>query len=263
MLLALDVGNSNVTAGLWRGTAWIGEWRIATDARRTAAEYGLYLDAFMTRAGFEPGAVRHVVISSVVPELDAVMVDVARGLTDARPLVVRPGTHSGLDIVYNPPSAVGSDRLAACAAAAERFGVPSVVVDFGTATTISVVDARARFVGGAIAPGVGITAEALARAGARLSRIALAPGAIRLIGRTTAQSMRSGALLGHAAAVEHLLAGVDDELAGPAGRGGRPTVVATGGWSGALAPLVRRIDRVEPRLVLDGLRLIWQREQAA
>ncbi len=259
MLLILDVGNSNVTAGLWRDPNWIGEWRISTDRRRTADEYGVLLGALLKRDGHEFREVDGVVLSSVVPELVAVMVELARSEFGVEPILLSPGVKSGLEIVYDPATSLGPDRLAACVAARDQFGTPVVVVDFGTATTISVVDVADRLIGGAIAPGVGIAADALARAGARLPRIALEPGDIALIGRTTAQSMRSGALLGHAAAINHLLRAIDREL--ETKDDGRATVVATGGWSGTLAPLVPRIDAIEPRLVLNGLRLISQMER--
>ena len=260
MLLVLDIGNSNVTAGLSRDSAWLGEWRLATDVRRTADEYGLLLASLLRRDGIEIEEISHAVLSSVVPGLGSVMADMARSTFALDPIILGPGVRTGLEIVYDPPDSLGSDRLAACLAARERFGAPVIVVDFGTATTISVVDRRSRFIGGVISPGVGITADALALAGARLRRIALDPGEIPLIGRTTEQSMRSGALLGHAASVNGLLQNIDLELG--TADGTRAPVVATGGWSPTLAPLVTRIDHLEARLVLDGLRIAWQYGQA-
>lgn len=258
MLLVLDAGNSTICVGLWSGD-WVGEWRLSTDRRRTADEHGVLFRWLLDRNGHSTGGIDDAVVCSVVPGMESVLADAIRLDFGVDPLVFRPGVRSGLEIVYDPPTSLGGDRLAAAVAARTRFGAPVVVVDFGTATTITVVDARGRLIGGAISSGVGTAADALARAGARLHRIALEPGDIPLIGRTTEQSMRSGALLGHAAAVEHLLTDIDREL-GTAG-GARATVVGTGGWSRTLGPLVSRIDHIEPRLVLDGLRLVRQIER--
>jgi type III pantothenate kinase len=155
---------------------------------------------------------------------------------------------------YEPPSTLGSDRLADAVAARERYGAPVVVVDFGTATTFNVVDAAGAFVGGAIAPGLGTAADALADTSARLQRVAMDAGPPPLIGRNTEQSMRSGVLYGYAGLVAGLLDRIDAELGAP-----RAHVAATGGLAGVVAPLVRRIDAIEPDLTLDGLRHIFAR----
>jgi len=270
--LAIDIGNSQITLGLGDDAGWRARWRLASDPRRTADEYAALVRDLVARDGCEPASVRATVVSSVVPALTPVIGAVCRRLFDRTPLVVGPGVHTGMAVRYNPPAALGADRLVNAVAARARFGAPVVVVDFGTATTFNVVDAGGVFVGGAIAPGVGLAAAALAEAGARLHRIDLAPASLDpppLVGRTTEQSMRSGVLYGYAGLVEGLLARIDAELGVMAERGAGTNrggtiysatapvpVIATGGMAGLVAPLVPRITAVEPDLILDGLRII-------
>ena len=191
----------------------------------------------------------------MVPSLTETMATVSASLFDVEPLVVGPGARTGLEVRYEPASHLGSDRILDAVAARAKLGAPVIVVDFGTATTITVVAADGALVGGAIAPGVGVAAEALARFGARLTRIDLAARrALPVVGSNTEASMRSGVLHGHAALVEGLLARMQSELMG-AGYGRAP-VVATGGMSGVIAPLTDAIDLSDPDLTLDGLCLI-------
>jgi type III pantothenate kinase len=178
-------------------------------------------------------------------------------LTGCEPLVVGPGVRTGINVQYDTPTTLGSDRLVDALAARERFGAPVVAVDFGTATTFNVVDQSGDFVGGAIAPGVGLAADALAEAGAQLRRVdVMSPPSSTAVGRNTDDSMRSGILLGYADLVDGLLVRIDAELGQSAGQ---PTpVVATGGMAPVIAPLVDRITAVDPDLTLDGLRLVAQ-----
>jgi type III pantothenate kinase len=254
-LLAIDVGNSQIAIGLGSGGAWRARWRIRTAPRRTADEHGILLRRMFALAGCRAADVGHVVISSVVPALTPVIGATCRTLTGREPLVVGPGVRTGMAVRYDPPSALGSDRLVDAVAARARFGAPVIVIDFGTATTFNVVDDDGAFVGGAIAPGVGVAAEALARAGARLRRIDLSPpNGMPAVGRDTVHSMRSGVLYGYAGLVEGILKRIDGELDE---RFDAPApVVATGGMARRVAPLVERIDAVDPDLTLDGLWLI-------
>jgi type III pantothenate kinase len=254
MLLAIDIGNSQITLGLGEAEGWRACWRLPTVAARTADEYGVLVMDLFKLDGFAAESVDRIAMSSVVPALSSVIRELCRQRFGLEALLVGPGTRTGMALHYDPPTALGSDRLVDAVAARARYGAPVIVVDFGTATTFNVVDAEGRFIGGAIAPGVGVAASALAAAGARLSRVDLAGRDLPpLVGRNTDQSMRSGVLYGYAGLVGGLLARIESEL-GPACP--RPTVVATGGMAGAVAPLVARIDHLHRDLILDGLRLI-------
>ncbi|MFN2115823.1 MAG: type III pantothenate kinase [Anaerolineae bacterium] len=258
-LLAVDAGNSQIEVGLTSDSepGWLARWRLETKANRTVDEYGVTIARLLEGAGVELSDIGGVVLSSVVPSLTPVLEGVSRRLFGVEPLVVTPAAALGIDVLYDPPSAAGSDRIVDAIAARDRFGAPVVVVDFGTATTFNVVDRNGRFVGGAIAPGLGVAASALARSGAKLSRIDLEPASgMPVVGRDTTQSMRSGVLYGYAGLVEGILARIDEEL--DDGSGSRPVVVATGGLSQVVAPLVGRFDAVVPGLTLDGLRLVFE-----
>lgn len=257
-ILAVDVGNSETVLGLGAGGTWLARWRLATDPHRTADEVGVLVDALFALARQRRDSVSGVVVSSVVPCLTSVVTAMCRDRFSQAPLVVGPGVRTGMAVRYEPPGALGSDRLVDAVAARAQCGSPVIAVDFGTATTFNVVGPDGDFIGGAIAPGVGVAAEALARAGARLSPIDLvaAPN-MPAVGRTTEHAMRSGVLYGFAGLVGGLLARIDAELACLGVREPAP-VVATGGRSALIAPLVPRIGVIEPDLTLDGLRLILE-----
>lgn len=266
MLLAIDIGNSQVTLGFGDADSWHATWRLATDARRTADEYAIQIAAMLDLDGFSARVVTDAIMSSVVPGVTAVVGAACTRVFGHAPVVVEPGTRTGMPVRYNPPGALGTDRLIDAVAAHARFGAPVVVVDFGTATTFNVVDAGGVFVGGAIAPGVGVASEALAQSGARLNRIDLGVPADPppLIGRTTEQAMRAGVLYGYAGLVGGLLRRIDTELAERDGASAALVpAVATGGMASHVAPLVDRFTAVVPDLLLDGLRLIHLRGQEA
>jgi type III pantothenate kinase len=229
---------------------------METDSRRTTDEYAVLISELFALEGLPSASVTDVVATCVVPTLTPVIAEYARRTVGHEPLIVGPGTRTGMDVRYDPPAALGGDRLVDAVAAREHYGAPVVVVDFGTATSFNVVDRSGAFVGGAIAPGVGLAAEALAEAGARLRRIDLPQSAdVPVVGRNTAQSMRAGVLYGCAGLVTGLLARFDAEL-GPGADGAEVPVVATGGMAGLVAPLVDRIGAVEPNLTLEGLRIV-------
>jgi type III pantothenate kinase len=258
VLVAIDAGNSQTAIGVHDGREWRVHWRIASNRSRTVDETVVLVDDLFLSAAVRPSQCHRAVVSSVVPEIGPVMRDASARLFGVDPLVVAPGVRTGMGVRYTPAQSLGTDRLADAIAGRELVGAPVVVVDFGTATTFNVVGPTGDFVGGAIAPGIGTAASALAASGARLSRIGLREiGAVKRVGRNTAEAMRSGVLLGYAGLVEFLLALIEGELNSTA----RVPVIATGGHAIAMSPLVARIDRVEPLLTLDGLRIIAEMDR--
>ena len=253
MLLALDIGNTNVTLGLFRGSRLVRSWRVSTDARRTPDEHEAALRAVLGRAA---STVRACAIASVVPAVEDAFAAAAALVVRRRPVLIDSESPFGFRIGYQPPSDVGADRLVNAAAAMERFGAPVIVVDFGTAVTLDVLDRHRVYLGGAIAPGLALAAAALARRTAKLPRVALHRPA-EAIGRTTLESLRSGLVFGAAALVAGLLERMFREL------GERPPVVATGGTAGIVAPHCRYIRETIPDLTLEGIRLVGERMMSA
>ena len=261
LLFVIDVGNTNVVAGIYplpkpRSTAMPGAplaaWRFATDRSKTPDEYQSLLRDFLRQAGIAPGRVKGAILASVVPGLVPVMEDLCRRLFGLPLMVVGTGLDLGLKVATRDPREVGADRLVNAVAAHARWQGPLVVLDFGTATTVDVVSAQGEYLGGAIAPGVLISAEALASRTAKLPRIEMEKPA-RAIGRSTIESMRSGIYHGTVGQVRELLAQVVKEL------GGKPKVVATGGLSRWLPLKELGIHAMMPDLTLEGLARIWAR----
>jgi type III pantothenate kinase len=210
--------------------------------------------ALFAGASMDPVGVDAIVVSSVVPDLNRVLARAGERFFGREPLFVGPGVRTGVPILYENPHEVGADRIVNAVAAVARYGAPVVVLDFGTATTLDVVSARGEYLGGVIAPGLGISAEALFTRAARLSRVDLRRPA-RVIGRTTEESVQSGLFHGYAALVEGLIAKVLEELGAPA------KVVATGGLAPVFDRALASLDAVDPDLTLHGLRLIWEKNR--
>ncbi|MFN8500201.1 MAG: type III pantothenate kinase [Anaerolineae bacterium] len=273
MLLAINVGNTNVHYGLFDGEHLTEHFRVATDHAQTADEYGVTLRYLLRMAGAAlPSApplprnalssrwrdgVHAAVIASVVPPVTATLVEAIRAYVGVEPLVVRYGVRNGLDIQYETPVSLGADRVVDAVAAVALHGAPVITLDFGTATVMNVIAAERAFLGGAILPGVRTAADALSRSAARLTRIDLhVPPSV--IGRTTQQSIQSGAIFGYVGMIEGLLGRLRSTL--PPDQRHAP-VVATGGMVSLIAPLTDAIDFVVPSLALIGLRLIWEMNQ--
>lgn len=263
MLLAVDVGNTHTVLGLFEGTELVEHWRVATEAHRTADEIAVVLRSLLLQHEPPQGPpVDGIVICSTVPAVLHEMRDVcARYYGDVRAVVVEPGVRTGVPVLTDNPKEVGTDRVVNALAAVELFGGPCIVVDFGTATTYDAVTAAGEYVGGAIAPGIEISVEALGARGAQLRRVELArPRSV--IGRNTVEALQAGILFGFAAQVDGVVRRMADELAGGDGGLAAVTVIATGG----LAPLVLDesgvIDHHEPWLTLVGLRLVFERTSA-
>lgn len=250
MLLTVDVGNTNITLGLYQGETLGPRWRIATAHERMPDEYGLQLLGFLQHVGVHPADLEGVCLASVVPPLTDKLVEASRRYLEHDPLVVEAGVRTGVRILYEDPRAVGADRVADAVAVRHLYGGPACVVDFGTATTFDAITVEGDYLGGAIAPGIGIAAEALFLRAAKLPRVELRrpPTAI---GRNTVHAMQSGLLFGYVGLVEGMVARFRAEL-GPTMK-----VIATGGLAELIARETEVIDIINPWLTLDGLRIIW------
>ena len=258
MLLAIDVGNTNIVLGVFQGTELIRSWRLQTLRDRTADELGLAVDGLFVHGKIERTRIEGVVLGSVVPPLTNTVVGMLWKYFERTPLVVDPASNSGMPILYSNPSEVGADRIVNAIAAFEQYGGdgrPLIVCDFGTATTLDAVSGKGEYLGGAICPGVSISADALFQRAARLPRIEVRKPAT-VIGRTTIGAMESGLFFGYVGMVEGLVRRMDVEL------GGNAVCVATGGLAVVIAPETQVFQHVVVELTLKGLRLVWERNQA-
>ena len=251
MILAVDVGNTQTVIGLFDGEDLVRHWRVSSNASLTADELVIKVDALLRGPGHAWTSVERAVIASVVPKLTDAWSDAARHATGKDPMVIGPGLKTGMAIRTDNPHEVGADRIVNGVAALATHDGPVLVVDFGTATTIDVIDANGAYLGGSIAPGVETSAEALFTKAARLSKVDLEdPGTV--IGRNTRQSVQAGLLLGQAAMVDGLVRRTWDEL------GSRTPVIATGGLAERMGALCETITEVDADLTLKGLRMVWE-----
>ncbi len=251
MLVALDVGNTTTTVGLFKRSALVNHWRISTDRRKTEDEYGMLFLSLLSSLGAHPKDVRGAIMASVVPPLTGTLEAAIGKYLGVSPIIVGPGTKTGINVKYESPKEVGPDRIVNAVAAFKKYGGPVIVVDFGTATIFDAISKDGDYLGGAIAPGIFTSTDALFEKAAKLPHIELAkPSAA--IGRTTADSMRSGILYGFAAQTDGLVKRITREL------GGRAYVVATGTPAHLIAPESSTIQTVDPLLTLDGLYLVYQ-----
>lgn len=250
MLLAIDIGNTNITLGLYEGETLGPRWRLATDHRSMPDEYGLLLVGMFNHAGIPLDELQGICLASVVPPLTGKVVEACRTYLQQDPLVVDAGVKTGVRILYEDPKAVGADRIVDAAAVQHLYGGPACLVDFGTGTTFDAITAQGEYLGGAIAPGIGIAADALFSAGAKLMRVDIQrpPGAI---GRNTTHALQSGLLFGYVGLVEGLVARFGEEL------GPDMKVIGTGGLAEIVARETKVIQILAPWLTLDGLRIIW------
>jgi type III pantothenate kinase len=254
MLMTVDIGNTNITFGLFRGSDLGPSWRLSTDHNRMPDEYGLQMLGLLSREGYAPDQISGVCLASVVPPLTGTFVEACQKYLGHDPLIVDAGVKTGVRILYENPRAVGADRIVDAAAVNELFGGPACVVDFGTGTTFDAISGEGDYLGGAIAPGIGIAAEALFSRAAKLPRVDLQrPPSV--IGKNTPHAMQSGLLYGYVGLVEGMIARFRGEL------GPEMKVIATGGLTGIIARETQAIDFIEPWLTLEGLRIIWDRNQ--
>lgn len=250
MLLAVDVGNTNVTIALFDGERLVADWRVTSYRERTADEMAVELRDLFELRGIDLGAVTGVVIASVVPTINPALVEASRRYLKCEPVMVGPGVKTSVKVRYENPRDVGADRIANALAAYTKYGGPIVVIDFGTAVTYDAINADGDYLGGAISPGIEISLDALISHTAMLRRVEpVAPDSV--IGRNTITSIQSGLVWGFVAQVEGMVRRMVDEL------GGSARVVATGGQAPLVAGLTHVIETTDPLLTLEGLRLIY------
>ncbi|MEN8234738.1 MAG: type III pantothenate kinase [Actinomycetota bacterium] len=253
MLLTIDIGNTQIAAGLFRGDGLVGHWRFSTKDQ-TEDEMRWQLLGVLALDGFTPDDIGGVAVSSVVPSITATMRSVAPALSHGPVIVVGPGVKTGMPIQIDNPREVGADRVVNALAARERYGSPAVVVDFGTSTNFDVVGPDGAYIGGVIAPGLRISTRALISGTAALRRVEFVPPRSP-IGKGTVEAIQSGALYGHAGLVDGIIDRLIDEV------GGDPAVVATGGLASTIVPHCRSVEIVDEYLTLDGLRFIFDRNR--
>ncbi|MEN8041592.1 MAG: type III pantothenate kinase [Actinomycetota bacterium] len=256
MLLTVDVGNTQIALGMFDHDELVGHWRLSTNPEATFDEARWQLVGILGSDGFTQSDIRGVAISSVVPAMTAALRKVAPHLTSGRIVVVEPGVKTGMSIEIDNPREVGADRIVNALAGRERYGAPVVVIDFGTSTNFDVVGPGGAYVGGAIAPGLEISTDALISGTAALRKVEFSPPR-SVIGRGTVEAIQSGGLYGHAGLVDGIVERIAAEFDEPVTR------VATGGLASTIVPHCSSVDTVDAYLTLEGLRIIFDRNQDA
>lgn len=254
MLLVIDVGNTNTVLGLYRGDELVRDWRLTTSKSRTVDEYAMVIHELFVLSQLHFTDISAVIISSVVPPMMNTLEGLCRQYLKLKPLVVGPGIKTGMPILYDNPKEVGADRIVNAVAAYESVRKGLIVVDFGTATTFDAVSERGEYLGGAIAPGLNVSADALFERASKLPRVEFARPP-QVLAKNTVNSIQAGLFYGYAGLVDGIVARMKAEMPG------KPVVVATGGLANAISESTELIDRVEPNLTLEGLRIIFQRNR--
>lgn len=262
MLLAFDVGNSNIVLGLFKDGELITNWRIETDSNKSADEYGMLINQLFQYEGLKTSDVKDVIISTVVPSILYTLQHLSMKYFNRRAITVESGVKTGLIVKYDNPKQVGADRIVNAVAAFHKYGGPLIIIDFGTATTFCAVTEKAEYLGGTIAPGLKISSEALFEKTSKLPKVELEePG--QTICKNTIHSMQSGLVYGHMGMVDYIVKKMKEELEAITESGKPVTVVATGGLSTLIDNGVDCIDHVDKMLTLEGLEIIYQKNKKA
>ena len=258
MLLAIDVGNTNIVLGVFDGAKLTESWRLQTLRERTADEIGILVTQLFSQSGLDKRAISGIVLSSVVPPLTGTIRQMVERYFGVKAMVIEPDLETGMPILYKNPAEVGADRILNGVAAYRLYGrdrrAPMIVVDFGTATTFDAISAKGEYLGGVITPGMQISADALFQRAARLPRVDIKKPC-EVIGRTTVSAIESGLYYGYAGLVDGVVRRMRAEL------GQNSVCIATGGLAAIIAPEVDLIEQVDPDLTLQGLRMVWERNR--
>lgn len=255
MLIVFDIGNTNTKCGLFRDGRLLHSWRMTTKLDQTSDELGIRMMSFFDYLGLDKGEVQAILISSVIPSVNYTVEHMCKIYFDLKPVFIGPGIKTGINILYDNPRELGSDRIVNAVAAYELYGGPCITVDFGTATSFGAISKNGEFLGGAICPGIKITAEALTENTAKLPRVELnKPRSV--INKNTVGCMQAGILYGYIGQVDYILRKMKSEL------GGNPKVIATGGMADTIAAETKMIDVIDNLLTLQGLHLIYQKNLA-
>ena len=254
MVFVLDVGNTNIKCGLFKGDTLLNSWRLTTKMEQTSDEYGIMLINFFNHLGHSREDIQGIIISSVIPSVNYTLVHMCHIYFNTDPMLVSPGIKTGIHIKYDNPKELGADRIVNAVAAYERYGGPVIVVDFGTATTFGVINEKGDFLGGAICPGLKISAEALTLNAAKLPRVELSmPETV--IGKTTVSGMQAGLIYGFIGQVEHIIRRMKKEL------GVNTKVIATGGMSYMIDGESQHFDEIDRLLTLTGLNILYHKNK--
>ncbi|MDK2823021.1 MAG: type pantothenate kinase [Clostridia bacterium] len=255
MLLAFDIGNSNMVIGVYKDKELITYWRIATDKQKTADEYAMLVQNLFFYHKVNPQDVTDIIFSSVVPPIIGALEEMARKYFNIKPLIVGPGIKTGVAILYENPREVGADRIVNAVAGFEKYGGPLIIVDFGTATTFCCISAKGEYLGGSITPGINIATEALFQKTAKLPKVELITPK-KVIAKNTVNAIQSGIIYGYCGLVDGIVKRMKRELGF-----GDIKVIATGGIAELIAKDTETIDKVDKLLTLEGLRIIYERNR--
>lgn len=260
MLLAFDVGNTNIVLGVFKDGKLIQNWRLETDNNKSADEYGMIVNQLFDYEGLNVKEVKDVIISTVVPSVLYTLQHLSMKYFNKRAIVIGPGIKTGLTIKYDNPKQVGADRIVNAVAGLAKYGGPLIIIDFGTATTFCAITENAEYLGGTIAPGIKISSDALFEKTAKLPKVELErPG--QVICKNTIESMQSGLVYGHMGMVDYIVKKMKTELQGLSPTGKMPRVIATGGLATLIEKGVDCIDSVDKLLTLEGLELIYEKNR--